>query len=219
MKKICVIIVFLILLSGCSKYNEKNIHKKIEKKTEIVEDIPNYKDDNPVKIAFYENNKILKNYSTNRIINGDINVFSVLFTNDEEVQGNNYKTTFNNFYNQYENKEKYKIGYYIKFYVGDKLFEKTITDPTSTFSLNPYLFVYLYDDIHQPDGAWYSHVEESDVKDDTLYTSIKVCMVTNIEDVISPITLEAFTYDSEDDFDENGNYRGNSKYSIEIKLN
>lgn len=217
MKKIISLLAILILISGCSK-KEKEV-KTIKEPEIIKEETSTYKDDNPVKIAFYEDNKILKEYSANKVVNGDINVFSVLLTNDEEVTGNNYKVLFNNYYNQYENKEKYKIGYYIKFYVGDKLFEKTITDPTSTFSLNPYLFVYLYDDIHQPDGAWYSHVEESDVEEETLYTSIKICMVTNIDDVTSPITLEAFTYDSDDDFDENGNYRGNSKYSIEISLN
>ena len=218
MKRILILIICLLLFSGCSKEKEEKIIEKT-KEPEIIDNVPNYIDDNPVKIAFYENNTVLKEYSAVKNINSDINVFSVLFTNDENVTGNNYKTLFNNYYNQYENKEKYKIGYYIKFYVGDKLFEKTIVDPTSTYNLNPYLYVYLYDDIHQPDGAWYSHVEEKDVKNDTLYTSIKLFMVENIADVTSPITLEAFTYDSEDDFDEKGNYRGNSKYSIEIKLN
>ena len=217
MKKIFILFFCIILLSGCSKKEKKII--KENKQPEVIEKEPEYKDENPVKISFYENNKKLKDFSTSRKINGDINVFGVLFTDEEEVIGNNYKALFNSYYNQYENKEKYKIGYYVKFYVNDKLIEKTITDPTSTFALNPYIFVYLYDDIHQPDGAWYSHVEEKDVKEDTLYTSIKLCMVTDIANVTSPITLEAFTYDSEDDFDENGNYRGNSKYSIDIELN
>ena len=217
MKKIITLLIILILISGCSK-KEKKI-KTIKEPEIIKEDAPAYTDDNPVQIAFYEDNKILKEYHTTLNPMTDINVFSVLLTNDEEVTGNNYKVLFNNYYNQYENKEKYKIGYYIKFYVEDKLIEKTIIDPTSTYALNPYLYVYLYDDIHQPDGAWYSHVEEDAVKEDTLYTSIKLFMVEDINKITSPITLEAFTYDSDDDFDENGNYRGNSKYSIEIKAN
>ena len=217
MKKIFILIICLILFSACSKKEEKIVTKK--KKTETNITIPTYKDENPVKIAFYENNKILNEFSTTKNPMTDINVFSVLLTNDEEVIGSNYKTLFNNYYDKYENKENYKIGYYIKFYIGQKLIEKTITDPTSTYSLNPYLYIYLYDDIHQPDGAWYSHVEEKDVKDNTLYTSIKLFMVEDINKITSPITLEAFTYDSEDDFDENGNYRGNSKYTIEIKTN
>ena len=219
MKKAFILISCLLLLSGCNKTKDTKKIKKEIKKPETVEDVPSYNDDNPIKIAFYENNEILKEYSTSASPMTDINVFSVLFTDDPQVNGNNYKILFNNYFEKYENKEKYKIGYYIKFNVGDKIVEKTITDPTSTYSLAPYIYVYLYDDIHQPDGAWYSHVEEKDMKDDTLYTSIKLFMVENIKDVTSPITLEAFTYDSEDDFDNNGNYRGNSKYSIEIKLN
>ena len=217
MKKICALLTCLIILSGCSKKEEKV--KEIEKieEPEIIEDASSYIDNNPVKIAFYKDNKILKEESTTVSPMTDIGVFSVLFTNDEEVSGNNYKVLFNNFLDKYENKENYKIGYYVKFYVKDKLYEKTIVDTTSTFALAPYIYVYLYDDIHQADGAWYSHVEEADVKEDTLYTSIKLFMAQEAIDISSPITLEAFTYDSLDDFDETGNYRGNSKYLIEIK--
>lgn len=35
-------------------------------------------------------------------------------------------------------------------------------------------------------------------------------------DEVESITLTAFTYD-EDDFDKENNYRGNSKYTINIK--
>lgn len=215
MKKIIFILAMLIIITGCSKKEEKVIEKT--KETKIVEDVPNYKDDNPVKLAFYEETKILKEYKTNLTPMTDINVFGTLFTNDEEVINSSFKYQFKKYYEEYPEKDKYKIGYYIKFYTGDTLHEKTITDPTSTFSLQPYLYVYLYDDLHQADGAFYSHIEEKDVNDDTLYTSIKLFMVDKCTDITSPITLEAFTYDDEDDFDENGYYRGNSKYSIEIK--
>lgn len=217
MKKIITLILVLFLFTGCNKERKKQ--EQIKKENQEKEVVETYKDENPVKIAFYENGKILKDYQTNLQCMIDINVFGVLLTNDEEVPNASYKTLFNDYYNRYEEKEKYKIGYYVKFYTGDTLHEKTIIDPTSTFSLNPYMFIYLYDDIHHPDGAWYSHVEEKDVTDETLYTSIKLTKITNCKDITSPITLEAFTYDSEDDFDENGNYRGNSKYSIEIKVN
>ena len=47
-------------------------------------------------------------------------------------------------------------------------------------------------------------------------TSIKLYAVDGIDDV-KDIILTAFTYDDEDDFDDNGNYRGSSSYTIEIK--
>ena len=46
-------------------------------------------------------------------------------------------------------------------------------------------------------------------------TSVKLYAVDVIDEVES-ITLTAFTYD-EDDFDKDNNYRGNSKYTINIK--
>lgn len=52
--------------------------------------------------------------------------------------------------------------------------------------------------------------------DNTLMTSIKIYAVDGIDDV-KDIILTAFTYDDEDDFDDNGNYRGSSSYTIEIK--
>lgn len=48
-------------------------------------------------------------------------------------------------------------------------------------------------------------------------TSVKLYAVDEIDEVES-ITLTAFTYD-EDDFDKENNYRGNSKYTINIKGN
>ena len=54
------------------------------------------------------------------------------------------------------------------------------------------------------------------MNDDTIMTSVKLYAVGGI-DKVEDIVLTVFTYDSEDDFDVSGNYRGNSKYSINIK--
>ena len=82
------------------------------------------------------------------------------------------------------------------------------------YYFDPYLYVYLYDDINQQDGAWYSHVEESQVNENTIFSSIKLYQVT--DNFSSPIKLTVFTYKSDDDFDTNGNYRGNSSYTINL---
>ena len=91
--------------------------------------------------------------------------------------------------------------------LGSNFFEPDI------FRYGKYFYVYLYDDINAPDG-FYSHLE--DMNDDTIITSIKIYAVAGIDDV-EEITLTAFTYDNQDDFDDNNNYRGNSKYTITIK--
>ena len=95
MKKIITLILVLFLFTGCNKERKKQEQiKKENPKKEVVE---TYKDENPVKIAFYENGKILKDYQTNLQCMIDINVFGVLLTNDEEVPNASYKTLFNDY--------------------------------------------------------------------------------------------------------------------------
>jgi len=54
-----------------------------------------------------------------------------------------------------------------------------------------YIEIYLYDDVHQPDGAWYSHLVESTTNDDTVISSIKITAGKLIDDVKS---IKLFAY-------------------------
>lgn len=212
-----IILLFLIsifILTGCKDNNsEKEVTNKREF-IEVTEDKPTYTDDNPVVVGLYQNGNLIKDITLPFNYESDIAVFDVYYTNEESVGNNSTKYNFNRFYNNYESPEKYKIGFYISFTVGEELQEATITTPDKTFIFNPYIFIYLYDDIHQPDGAWYSHVES--MTDNTLFSSIKLTAIHNLNEITSPVTLTVFTYDTEDDFDEDGKYRGNSKYTINI---
>ena len=58
MKKTISLIAIIFLISGCAK-KEIEIETVNKEKNIIKDEINTYKDDNPVKIAFYENNKIL----------------------------------------------------------------------------------------------------------------------------------------------------------------
>ena len=53
------------------------------------------------------------------------------------------------------------------------------------------------------------------MEDNTILSSVKIFATYDIDDV-DYITLTAFTYD-DDDFDKDNNYRGKSKYTIDIK--
>ena len=74
---------------------------------------------------------------------------------------------------------------------------------------------YLYDDYKNRYSNFYSHIEENEYNDDTLFTSIKL-YANSIDMLSSNIELTVFTYDTLDDFDADGNYRGNSKYIVNI---
>ena len=179
--------------------------------------ISTYKDDNPIKVGLYVDEYLSKEYTTTKTNMQDITVFNIYYTNKEKLENNYIKYNFNKYYNEYENIDKYKIGYIISFTVDNKIYKEQILDPNSTFIFSPYIYIYLYDDINQPDGAWYSHILPEEVTDNTIYSSIKLFKADNISNITSPITLSVFTYD-EDDFDSNNNYIGSSIYTITINL-
>lgn len=219
MKKIFITLIIILLITGCNK-KENNLDTNInnenkEEKQEI--DTPVYKDDNPIKLGLYVDENLISNYTTDKINGKDIGVFNVYYTKKDKLENNNVKYNWNKYYNEYENIDKYKIGYIISFTVDNKTYKEQILDPNSTFIFSPYIYIYLYDDINQPDGAWYSHILPEEVTDNTIYSSIKLFKADNISNITSPITLSVFTYD-EDDFDSNNNYIGSSIYTITINL-
>ena len=122
------------------------------------------------------------------------------------------------YYNKFisiDNHENIKVGFNIKYSLSNgENINQTITNPSNTIQ-NGYILTYLYDDYKNRYSNFYSHIEENEYNDDTLFTSIKL-YANSIDMLSSNIELTVFTYDTEDDFDADGNYRGNSKYIVNI---
>ena len=219
MKKILLIIIISSILSACSNNNqniENNNDLQENENIKVETNVPTYIDNNPIKVGLYENKSLIKKYKTKLASHKDIASFQVYYTNKETLDSTNIKNNWNKYYNEYNDIDKYKIGFYITFTADNKQIEQMVLDPTSKHAMTPYLFVYLYDDIHQKDGAWYSHLEPENMKENTILSSIKLYLAGGGPKITSPISLTVFTYD-EDDFDELGKYRGNSSYTIEIE--
>ena len=219
MKKV-LLIISLLLLCGCEKdvyIKNKTIASKNE---EIIKDT--YKDENIVPISIYGNgeNDTLKNmtedFHTKWIKKKDITVFSVLTTKKDVISDHDY---FQNIWEKYASdyeSVKYQLGYEISFKLTDKTtIHKTILSPKDVDEFYDYLEIYLYDSAQEPIGKWYSHLLESQMKEDTLMTSIKLTAGSKMDMIDGPITLKAFTYDTTDDF-ESGFYRGNQIVSVDI---
>ena len=219
MKKIILLLIILLLV-GCTNKEVKKEGKEDNKKEVVVEE-NKYIDDNLIKLGLflydnnYHNKHVLEDtYYTTFTSGTDIGSFEVFLTSDKEVDGTSFKDVWNKYYNNYENIDNYKVGFNIKFMTSDGMdYSSNILEP-DIFKYSDYFYIYLYDDINQKDGAFYSHLES--MNDNTMITSIKLFAVDGI-DRVENIILSAFTYDSEDDFDEDGNYRGNSLYVIRIK--
>lgn len=217
-KKIILLIMIISFISGCKKEVSN-----IEKEDDIVSnnEVEEYIDDNNIKLGLflydgkYNNKHVLEDtYYTDFISGVDIGSFEVFLTADKIINGSKFKDTWNKYYNMYENIENYKVGFNIKFILKDGTsYNSNFLEP-DIYKFSEYFYVYLYDDINQEDNSFYSHLETMNSKN--ILTSIKIYAVDGIDEVEN-IILSTFTYDSEDDFDIDGNYRGNSIYVIRIK--
>lgn len=218
MKKIIITISLLFILTGCGPtYYEDAINEPISNNQvdENIEEENKYIDNNPIKVALYDDYNKITNYSTTLANFKDIGVFNIYYTDIDKLDSNNIKNNYELYYNQYENIENYKTGFYITFEAEGNKIEQLVLNPNNQHSMTPYLYVYLYDDINQTPGTYYSHLEPKDMKDNTIYSSIKLFLAQEGSKISSPITLTVFTYD-EDDFTEDKKYRGNSSYTITI---
>ena len=134
------------------------------------------------------------------------------------LAGSNFKKEWERYWNAYENHEQCKIGYTVSFRVKDGgEINQTILGPEDVFGYRNYLECYLYDDVHQVQGNWYSHLLSSEVNENTVMTSIKLTAGQDIAQVEDTITLTAFVYSSETDFDADGSYSGGTSYKVTIK--
>lgn len=232
MKKGLLFIIILIIIGGIYfLYKDFNVKKDITDNSKIILETKKeteekkqkiWKDDNQIKVGLYkyygrgQNRKLISEYNDNWSYHNDISSFEVFYTNEDEIEGKTFQRIFKEIYDKYDNIENYKIGYEISFKTINEEFTKTILSPNDTLEYFDYIETYLYDDFHREIGVWYSHTTEEEMNDTTLLTSIKLTAGKKIEEVISDIYLTTFTYENEDDF-ENNKYRGISKYSIIIK--
>ena len=216
MKKLIIPLLVLLLICGCSKEVKKEEPKK-KKETITVEDT--YKDLNNTPIGIYNlnGNTLNKLTSINKHLNveEDIGIFQLYFSNEDII---NLDTNYGqSFYNEFIKYPNIKIGFNIKYTTNNGEVSYNIFSPNNTFDHWEYLMNYLYDDYNNRFSSFYSHIEPDQVNENTLYTSIKLQASYSCSEITN-IKLTAFTYDSEDDFLDN-EYRGNSKYTLNININ
>ena len=216
-KKTILLITTIFLLIGCQNNENHNIDTNINIDDAIKMD--DYIDDNPIKVSLYEGKNKVKNYQTTLGNFKDFAVFNIYYTDIDKLDSSYTKYNYKKYYNQYKDIDNYKTGFYITFEAEGKTIEKLILDPSAQHSMAPYVYVYLYDDVNQPDGTWYSHLEPKDMKETTVISSIKLLFAHKGTSITSPITVTVFTYDSEDDFTEDKYYRGISSYTVNIETN
>lgn len=210
------LLLSIFFLTSC-QINNKTTYEYEDITIDESIKMDNYVDDNPIKVALYEDNHIVKSYHTTLSNFKEIAVFNIYYTNIELLDSSNIKYNYQKYFNQYKNIDNYKTGFYFTFEADNKKIEQLALDPTSKHSMDPYLYIYLYDDVNQAPGTFYSHLEPSDIKDNTIISSIKLFLAGEGTKITSPITMTVFTYNDKSDFTKDGHYRGTSSYTINIE--
>ena len=221
-----IIILILLTFSLCScKKNEistvTNDNNTIQESS-INNEVEQYIDDNPLNISLYLENSLGFERLNNEIElswfpKNDIIVLCTFYSNDEFIKLDFYQNIWKNYASNIENINNYKIGWEISFDTYDKKIYKKISFPNDTSDFYDYLEVYLYDSLNQEIGAWYSHLLDEQIKDNTLLTTIKLTCGNKCNEITSNIHVKVFSYNGNDDFDDLGFSRGSSYSNLIIK--
>ena len=216
-KKIIIVLVIIVLCCGC--LNTKKVEKKKKKKVD-VEYVEHYKDLNTTPISFYSSNDsgLVKLTKINKklVSMEDIGIFQIYPSNEETISLNGgFGNSFYSEWMKYNTNNNLKIGFNIKISTDDGDFSYNIFNPSNCMEQWKYLLNYLYDDYANRGKSFYSHIEENEYNENTLFTSIKVQSSGECFKIKDKILLTVFTYDSDDDFLD-GEYRGNSSSTLTI---
>ena len=223
---IVISIIYTTILINKNKNEKKNIDENIEienTEIEIEETIeePKYKDENQVPISLYieQGNELVKisEYSCDWSPENVLNLFYAIPSTEESISSYNFDSMWKEKIAAYPNGDKCRIGYQVSFkYEDGNTYTYNLKCPDDTYFTFPKVMTYLYDDVNLVPGKPYYHITQDVMYDYTIASSIKLVGDVDSDKIEGPITLTAFCFDSEDDFDEKGNYRGNSKYTITI---
>ena len=128
----------------------------------------------------------LDKWESSWIAGRDIAVFDVIPSIEDVIYGGDYRTMW------LEESDKVSSGAP----VSAQLLLEYATSDGEVYSVKlgdwrdaeeaaelEYIEVYLYDDIHQDDGAWYSHLTEATTNDETVISSIKLTAGSRINEV------------------------------------
>ena len=184
---------------------------------------PEYVDENDVKLGIYVDNGynlelVTDNYYCDWSPENIMGLFYAVPTQEISIPNTNFDTMWKDYINQYSNANDCRIGYALEFTLNDGTqMYYTILNPDDAYYTFPKVMSFLYDDVNLVPGKAYYHITQDVMYDYTICSSLKLVGDVDTYTIASDIKLTAFCFDSEDDFDDNGRYRGNSSYTINIK--
>ncbi len=161
--------------------------------------------------------KRVTEFVSRRVAKQDIDCFEILATREELIQGNSFASIWRAAWESHSSAENTKIGFHITFALSDgQVISRQLLKPSDSADFYEYLEIYMYDDVTVAPGVWYTHLEDKDMTDTTVITSIKLTSGSKISQV-GDILLTAFVYSGEDCFGADGLYIGQVLETITIQ--
>lgn len=117
------LLLSIFFLTSC-QINNKTTYEYEDITIDESIKMDNYVDDNPIKVALYEDNHIVKSYHTTLSNFKEIAVFNIYYTNIELLDSSNIKYNYQKYFNQYKNIDNYKTGFYFTFEADNKKIEQ-----------------------------------------------------------------------------------------------
>lgn len=145
----------------------------------------------------------------------DIGSFEVIASDEALLDGDFFGDIFGKAWTAFPDAGSCKIGYALRYTLDDGTEIRYSMLAPKHIEHTEFIEVWLYDDYHRKPHQFYSHLKDSQMKGDTLITSIKLTAGKEIGRV-TDIWLQAFICASLDDFDAERNYIGNTSCTIHI---
>lgn len=214
-----------VFFSTWGKKYSPTIEEKNNNEEQIIQEEkePEYVDKNNVNLGLYVDNGtnlelITDDYYCDWSPENVMGVFYAIPTQENTLPNTNFDTMWKDYINNYPNANDCRIGYALEFTLNDgNQMYFTILNPDDAYYTFPKVMSFLYDDVNLVPGKAYYHITQDVMYDYTICSSLKLVGDVDTYTIASDIKLTAFCFDSEDDFDDNGRYRGNSSYTINIK--
>lgn len=214
-----------VFFSTWGKKYSPTIEEKNNNEEQIIQEEkePEYVDENNVKLGLYVDNGtnlelITDDYYCDWSPENVMGLFYAIPSQENTLPNTNFDTMWKYYINNYPNANDCRIGYALEFTLndGNQMYFK-ILNPDDAYYTFPKVMSFLYDDVNLVPGKAYYHITQDVMYDYTICSSLKLVGDVDTYTIASDIKLTAFCFDSEDDFDDNGRYRGNSSYTINIK--
>lgn len=142
-----------------------------------------------------EEYELINDFKDDKSSGRDICVLAGFPSREVTLSGKNMRDIWTSCIDSNNYPETIRIGYFLEFLTPEGKCENLILRPSNiTDEYWEYIEIYIYDDIHQEAGAWYSHLVDDEFTDESIISSVKITAGNKVSD-ISDLQLTAFLYE------------------------